>query len=94
MNNCSKIKCPLNALTFKDCNLTEKECCYFTKQPTNGDIIKALFPNMCKKGTYCEFFFDNKKAVQTNSYMHVSEHWLNEPYKAESEDNNETSNIN
>lgn len=50
---------------------------------TNGDVIKALFPNMCKKGTYCEFFFDNEKAVQTNSYMNVSKHWLNAPYKAD-----------
>ena len=52
-----------------------------TENMTNGDVIKAMFPDMRKKGTYCEFFFDDTKAIQTNSYMHVSEHWFNAPYK-------------
>ena len=52
-----------------------------TENMTNGDVIKAMFPNMRKKGNYCEFFFDDTKAIQTNSYMHVSEHWFNAPYK-------------
>lgn len=85
MNNCSKIKCPLNALTFKNCNLTEKECCYFTKQPTNGDVLRTIFPKA--KHELQKFYEEDTIVFDLDGfYMRISSNWWNAPYKTESED--------
>jgi hypothetical protein len=54
---------------------------------TNGDIIKALFPNCEQKENihngYFEMYFDGD--FGNPSYMRVREYWWNSPYKKEVE---------
>ena len=84
-NNCSKIRCPFNASTFKDCSMA---CEYYTKQLTNGDMIKALYPTAeitdhFELGTP----IGNIIYIRLDRYqeMRVQQDWWNSPYKAESE---------
>lgn len=55
---------------------------------TNGDVIKALFPNCEQKepmyNGYFEKYFDND--LENASYMRVSKDWWNLPYKKEVEE--------
>ena len=55
---------------------------------TNGDMIKALFPNCEQKehmnNGYFEMYFDND--LKNASYMRVSKDWWNAPYKKEVEE--------
>ena len=50
---------------------------------TNGDMIKAMFPNCEQKehmnNGYFEMYFDND--LRNASYMRVSKNWWNAPYK-------------
>ena len=50
---------------------------------TNGDMIKAMFPNCEQKehmnNGYFEMYFDND--LKNASYMRVSKDWWNAPYK-------------
>lgn len=52
---------------------------------TNGDVIKAMFPNCEQKENihngYFEMYFDND--LKNASYMRVSKDWWNAPYKKE-----------
>lgn len=56
---------------------------------TNGDVIKALFPDI--KVYECSGYAhsSNKSSVLLE---HMSSDWWNAPYKAEREDKNEDSN--
>ena len=50
---------------------------------TNGDMIKAMFPNCEQKehmnNGYFEMYFDND--LRNASYMRVSKDWWNAPYQ-------------
>ena len=52
---------------------------------TNGDMIKAMFPNCEQKeyihNGYFDMYFDND--LKNASYMRVSKYWWNAPYKKE-----------
>lgn len=54
---------------------------------TNGDMIKALFPNCEQKENihngYFEMYFDGD--FGNPSYMRVREYWWNAPYKESEE---------
>lgn len=58
------------------------------KGATNGDMIKAMFPNCEQKehmhNGYFEMYFDND--LKNASYMRVSKDWWNTPYKKEVEE--------
>lgn len=58
------------------------------KNATNGDMIKAMFPNCEQKGNihnrYFEMYFDND--LRNASYMTVNKEWWNAPYKKEVEE--------
>lgn len=55
---------------------------------TNGDVIKAMFPNCEQKENihngYFEMYFDGD--FGNPSYMTVSKGWWNAPYKKEEEE--------
>lgn len=55
---------------------------------TNGEVIKAMFPNCEQKehmnNGYFEMYFDND--LKNASYMRVSKDWWNTPYKKEVEE--------
>jgi hypothetical protein len=58
------------------------------KGATNGDVIKAMFPNCEQKENihngYFEMYFDGD--FGNPSYMRVREYWWNAPYKKEVEE--------
>jgi len=78
-NNCSKIRCPFNASTFKDCSMT-CECEYYTKQLTKGDMIKAMFPHI----NDAKIEGITIHIIGYTDYEITSD-WWNAPYKAEIE---------
>lgn len=69
--------------TYKD--IKEEALVTFSDNPTNGDVIKALFPNS-------EAIFMLRNVLKTdiikieNEAFLVDENWWNAPYKKESED--------
>ena len=65
-----------------------ENCIEITEGATNGDMIKAMFPNCEQKehihNGYFEMYFD--KDLGNASYMRVSNDWWNAPYKREVEE--------
>lgn len=61
---------------------------YIPEGATNGDMIKAMFPNCEQKehmnNGYFEMYFDND--LKNASYMRVSKDWWRAPYKKEVEE--------
>lgn len=53
------------------------------KNATNGEVIKAMFPNCEQKehiyNGYFEMYFDND--FRNACYMRVSKEWWNAPFK-------------
>lgn len=81
INKCSQIRCPFNTTTFEDCAITEKECPYFTMQLTNGDVLKAIFPNLgsyTKSGSILRFL-----PKDSHFYFTIGEDWWNALYKGD-----------
>jgi len=58
-------------------------CVEISGKLTNGDMIKAMFPNCEQKehmnNGYFEMYFDND--LKNASYMRVSKDWWNAPFK-------------
>ena len=66
-------------------NQIKGNCTYIPDNATNGDMIKAMFPNCEQKehinNGYFEMYFD--KDLGNASYMRVSKDWWDAPYKKE-----------
>lgn len=71
MNNCSKIKCPLNSATFKDCNLTEKKCEYYVKNvqmTRKANLLIEMWCTLLAEG-HKVITEENYDAIQTAIYL-------------------------
>ena len=57
---------------------------------TNGDVIKAVFPNIEREDNYgdADFYLLNGKSTYTPKLI-TFKSWWNAPYKTESEERNE-----
>ena len=76
----------INADVITLCNpLAVKRAVVLPENPTNGDVIKALFP-MIKTKEYRTFI----RVIDGEEYCSIDYRWWNSPYKAdkESEDKN------
>ena len=71
-NGCSMQKCPINAFTFKSCNLSENECEYYTKQ------MKRFNYDADKK--WIVHIPDEDDVVATDLCIIVEIHDKNRPY--------------
>ena len=81
INECSQIRCPFNITTFENCSMTKKDCPYFTRQFTNGEILKAIFPDLgsyTKSGSVLRF-----KPKNSHYYFTIGEDWWDTLYKGD-----------
>lgn len=69
--NAAKVRHP-------DCPLQEIKKVVIPENPTNGDVIKTLFPTI-KTKEYRTFI----KIIDGEEYCSINYRWWNSPYKAE-----------
>lgn len=68
----------------------DTETIFFPRNATNGDVIKAVFPNIEREDNYgdADYYLLNGKSAYTPKLI-TFKSWWNAPYKTESEERNE-----